>query len=225
MAKFSDLPVELIVPIMINLAMPSKDSPAYFSWKERSGSFRDAYSLAITNKKHYSAFKRQKRQIFLGVAKGILLGADGCYDITLQFGKTWIYANKPEPKEMPTQVCLSVQTFVPLQPGNSADGEARYYAAVLRWLREHDIHNMLSAPRSTPGWEEPEATFNQFVRDGGTGWDMYVTAVYPLILPYYLEIISRMNVKDSREQRLQLANLWNCGQGGSQVRDGMGEVR
>lgn len=195
--------MELIVQIMISSAIPSKNSPSYISWKERSGSFKHAYRLALTNKKHYSAFKQQKCQIFRGVARGLLLAADGCYDITLQLGNICVTAYKSEPQEIPTQVCLSVQTFVPLQLDDSAGAEARYYAAVLRWLREHDIHQMLSAPRSSPGWVEPEPTFSKFIKAGRNGWDMDITAIYPLLQPYYLEVVSRTNATDSGGQTLQ----------------------
>ncbi|RKU46884.1 hypothetical protein DL546_009154 [Coniochaeta pulveracea] len=196
MAQFSDLPVELIVKIMIYSAMPTTTAPAYISWKERSGSFKPAYHLALTNKKHHSAFQHQQRQIFRALARGILFAAGGCYDIALQLGTINVTARQSEPREMPMQVYLSVETFVPLQQqlgDGGVGGEEKYYAAVLRWLREHDIHQMLSAPRSTPGWVEPEPDFSRFVKAGRNGWDMDIMAVYPVLQPYFLELTSRKN--------------------------------
>lgn len=151
MAKFSDLPTELVVQIIIQTASPTGYHGAYArilatTWKKHSGSLRDAYNLAITNKKHYSAFKDQKRQIFSSVIKELLLPAEGRYNTTLQLGDMRIVSNEPEPGYEPTKISIIVVCN---------DAQENYYAPLIKFFQKNNIHHLVRRPHTLPCRIEP----------------------------------------------------------------------
>jgi hypothetical protein len=168
MATFSDLPIELVVQVMIQQAIPQGYHSAYArdpdtTWETHSGSIRDAYNLAITNKKHYSAFKDQQRQIFSAVIKELLFPTEGRYNLTLQHGDIRVDSNEPKPEPEPESSHEPTKVTIDVDYNGAQE---KCYASLIKYFQGTNIHHLvcrrLARPK-VPRWGYMMHAWDEYV--------------------------------------------------------------